>query len=67
MLIKYAQVACSHEHGFVSRENGNGLCYQQFRWVLPNMKSGFGGMKTTVKPVCNDHLYDKIYYLWFIQ
>ena len=20
-----------------------------------------------VKPVCNDHLYDKIYYLWFIQ
>ena len=21
---------------------------------------------TTVKPVCNDHLYDKIYYLWFI-
>ena len=21
----------------------------------------------TVKPVCNDHLYNKIYYLWFIQ
>ena len=21
----------------------------------------------TVKPVCNDHLYDKIRYLWFIQ
>ena len=21
----------------------------------------------TVKPVCNDHLYDKINYLWFIQ
>ena len=21
----------------------------------------------TVKPVCNDHLYTKIYYLWFIQ
>ena len=21
----------------------------------------------TMKPVCNDHLYDKIYYLWFIQ
>ena len=21
----------------------------------------------TVKPVCNDHLYDNIYYLWFIQ
>ena len=21
----------------------------------------------TVKPVCNDHLYEKIYHLWFIQ
>ena len=21
----------------------------------------------TVKPVCNDHLFNKIYYLWFIQ
>ena len=21
----------------------------------------------TVNPVCNDHLYNKIYYLWFIQ
>ena len=21
----------------------------------------------TVKPVYNDHLYNKIYYLWFIQ
>ena len=21
----------------------------------------------TVKPVCNDHLYDKIFYLWLIQ
>ena len=25
------------------------------------------GLFSTVKPVCNDHLYDKIYYLWFIQ
>ena len=23
--------------------------------------------KCTVEPVCNDHLYNKIYYLWFIQ
>ena len=23
--------------------------------------------ETTVKPVCNDHLYNKIDYLWFIQ
>ena len=24
-------------------------------------------MVNTVKPVCNDHLYNEIYYLWFIQ
>ena len=24
------------------------------------------GVYITVKPVCNDHLYDKIYYMWFI-
>ena len=24
-------------------------------------------VKTTVKPLCNDHLYNKIYYLWLIQ
>ena len=24
-------------------------------------------MKDTVKPVCNDHLYNEIYYLWFIH
>ena len=23
--------------------------------------------KYTVKPLCNDHLYNKIYYLWLIQ
>ena len=22
---------------------------------------------STVKPVCNDHLYNKIHHLWFIQ
>ena len=22
---------------------------------------------STMKPVCNDHLYDEIYYLWFMQ
>ena len=24
-------------------------------------------IRSTVKHVCNDHLYNKIYYLWFIQ
>ena len=24
-------------------------------------------INVTVKPVCNDHLSDKIYYLWFIE
>ena len=27
---------------------------------------GFNALNT-VKPVCNDHLYDKLDYLWFIQ
>ena len=26
-----------------------------------------GLINATVKPVCNDHLYNKMYYLWFIQ
>ena len=26
-----------------------------------------GKTQTTVKPVCNDHLYNKICYVWFIQ
>ena len=25
------------------------------------------GVTYTVKPVCNDHLYDKIRHLWFIN
>ena len=25
------------------------------------------GDANTVKPVCNDHLLNKVYYLWFIQ
>ena len=27
----------------------------------------FPALSSTVKPVCNDHLFDKINYLWFIQ
>ena len=34
-------------------------CFQSGKPLLLN--------KGTVKPVCNDHLYDKINYLWFIQ
>ena len=30
-------------------------------WAIEHVQSD------TVKPVCNDHLYNKIYYLWFIQ
>ena len=28
---------------------------------------GVDSEPNTVKPVYNDHLYDKIYYMWFIQ
>ena len=32
------------------------------------LRHGFAWIEqNTVKPVCNDHLYNKIYYLWFIQ
>ena len=31
--------------------------------MLDHVLSGHG----SVKPVCNDHLYNKILYLWFIQ
>ena len=35
------------------------------------MRSPMFGMEgdntDTVKPVCNDHLSNKIFYLWFIQ
>ena len=28
---------------------------------------GYFEMFVTMKPVCNDNLYNKIYFLWFIQ
>ena len=39
--------------------------------VMPMWLLGFahilGKIRATVKPVCNDHLYNEIYYLLFIQ
>ena len=35
--------------------------------AFPVKVSGKGAKLSTVQPVCNDHLYDKIYYQWFIQ
>ena len=32
-----------------------------------NISNHYISPQYTVKPVCNDHLYDKINYLWFIQ
>ena len=38
------------------------------RWIeTPRWPFDTRASKATVKPVCNDHLYNKIYYLWFIQ
>ena len=31
------------------------------------VKLGIGIWGYTMKPVCNDHLYNEIYHLWFIQ
>ena len=49
------------------------ICVIQLEWVnghplnplvaAERLKSN----QSTVKPVCNDHLYNKIYFLWFIQ
>ena len=42
------------------------LCgFSTFGYVVSELH--VPGFPSTVKPVCNDHLYDKIYYLWFIQ
>ena len=35
--------------------------------ALSNFGAGNVLLPNTVKPVCNDHLYNKIYYLWSIQ
>ena len=45
-------------------------CREEFwnriwKWIQTMSKSM--NHWTTVKPVCNDHLSNKIYYLWFIQ
>ena len=47
---------------------------QRLWWgaVTPNLQilatnSLYDKFVNTVKPVCDDHMYDKIYYLWFIQ
>ena len=37
------------------------------QWICNLKQYTFALLYTTVKPVCNDHLYDKIYHLWFIQ
>ena len=45
--------------------------YQRFEkktvGVVNSVSSMLRSPVTTVKPVCNDHLYKIIYYLWFIQ
>ena len=40
---------------------------QQTECPLTNRLSYRGSSTCTVKPVCNDHLFNKTYYLWFIQ
>ena len=35
--------------------------------LMDNVQMKYHVKRSTVKPVCNDHLCNKIYYLWFIQ
>ena len=37
-----------------------------FSWGLENRVGRKNIQSNTVKPVCNDYLYNEIYYLWFI-
>ena len=37
------------------------------KWQSERVRTASMGNVSTVKPVCNDHLYNTIYYLWFIQ
>ena len=60
-------ILCSSERvNMMTKLTWNAMCAYSF-----NIKSVDCAWEhwvgVTVKPVCNDHLYDKIYYLWFIQ
>ena len=44
-----------------------GSYYNKHILLQSLITEGVSIMVTTVKPVCNDHLYNKIHYLWFIQ
>ena len=56
-----------HDSGFKALLLVSRLCYIVIlKHVLPSVHYADVNMNT-VKPVCNDHLYNKIYYLWFIQ
>ena len=48
----------------------NAITKVQLKKLLQNVilsRFGWVNLWITVKPVCNDHLYNKIYYLWFFQ
>ena len=40
---------------------------KSLRYQLKFVCKFFYAYGVTVKPVCNDQLYNKIYFLWFIQ
>ena len=50
----------------VNIASNNGLLLDGAK-SLPRLMLVYINNKNTVKPVCNDHLSNKIYYLWFIQ
>ena len=37
------------------------------QFIVRHIFSKQSNIIVTVKPVCSDHLYNEIYYLWFIQ
>ena len=68
-VVGAESVSMSHINVF-GRNIAKMLGQYRDRWCAGSMRCkiiGRHGTDYTMKPVCNDYLYDKIYYLWFIQ
>ena len=63
ILLAYSITTLQMCYEIPCTDGGLSICF----WSHRNMFSRTIKLTGTVKHVCNDHLYNKIYYLWFIQ
>ena len=63
-LFKFHSVGKIHLYSHLGTSQ---LCCRRWGIIASIMISLYGHTVCTVKPVCNDHLYNKMYYLWFIH